>query len=65
MRDTATYMLVQRQDFKKMHTEVNRLIGEGWKVKGGISTTEIHDPTTNGRYLVLYTQVMIKGATDV
>lgn len=56
--DLTKYTVVTSDDFGKFEDRVNQLIGEGWKLQGGVTGTALPD-TDAGLVHVQWSQAMV------
>ncbi len=56
--DASNYTVVTSDDFGKFEDRVNQLLGEGWKLQGGVATTALPD-TDAGLTHVQWSQALV------
>lgn len=62
--DLTKYTVVTSDDFGKFEDRVNQLIGDGWKLQGGVTGTALPD-TDAGLVHVQWSQAMVLPARAV
>jgi len=61
---TQDYLVVCDEVIEDLEAVVNHLMMIGWKPTGGVSVSVWPNGDLGGTYYALYTQAMIKGASE-